>query len=488
MTNERNEREIAKTAERDEEIARLAQELKSRSQRTRELAARRLGELNGPAALLLPLVNDSDLKVRTAVVAAFGSATLGDQAEEVYDALMSAIDDPVASVSVSAVRSLGLQRAMVAHDEIVACLHDRDESVVRAAILALGRLGQSEDVPLLFPYLDHPHMFLVAAAVRALTQLNSTDFAPRALQLLHASLPQADARRDAFELASNCINALGRLRVKAGVEVLADIASNHVGLRALAVKALSQIGSRLDDAILENMMAGPDGRLRNAAIGMVMAPEGRPDLAAARRLLQHEGSDVRQAALALVREERDVEAAEQVRWICYRDSNPYLRPVAVATLRDLLGADSLQDMLRLARDPNPLVRQAAVAGLALFPELPEAAFAVLREAASDESLRQVASEVLVRFGQVMPEIPQATMAVSDGPEAARPSLVPDIMCADRRLLIELLERWQTALLDQRGARVVRVHGAIAALLDALREHDKLEAEVATLAVQGKPIE
>ena len=70
---------------------------------------------------------------------------------------MAAIDDPGPRVCAAAIRSLGLLGVQAAHDQIAVCLGDRDLGVVRASIVALGRLGQAQDVASLSPFLDSEH-------------------------------------------------------------------------------------------------------------------------------------------------------------------------------------------------------------------------------------------------------------------------------------------------------------------------------------------
>ena len=125
----------------------------------------------------------------------------------------------------------------------------------------------------LLPFLDSEHPFVIAAAVRALSGLGYGALAPW-VERLRTILPSADAGQAEFELALSCIDSFGRLRTESGADMLKEIALKHVGLRSQAVRALTEMGCRLDEAVLEVMINDPSERLRSAAVRMI--PTRRP--------------------------------------------------------------------------------------------------------------------------------------------------------------------------------------------------------------------
>ncbi len=489
MTTDAKDAGNPNTAEREAELLTLAGQMKSPSRFTRESAAKRLGELKGPADLLLPALRDRDAQVRYAAAWALGTAAPGDHLPDITEGLMAAIDDPGPRVCTAAIRSLGLLGVQAAHDQIAACLDDRDLSVVRASIVALGRLGQAQDVASLLPFLDSEHPFVVAAAVRALSGLGYGALAPWVEQRLRTILPSADAGQAEFELALSCIDALGRLRTESGADMLKEIALKHVGLRSQAVRALTEMGCRLDEAVLEVMINDPSERLRSAAVRMILQPGGPVDSATRQRFLRHKNAGVREAALRAVQRELDRESVEQVLWMCYHESNPYLRPLAVATLKDLLEDDSIQELTVIACDPNHLVSQAAVSALGSFTYLPIATLDVLTGLRQDPNVGAAVQQILAQFSSSAPHPSTGDAEANLSEHRHSPLVVPAAIAARRGELLAIFGEWQSALLSQKGGRVARLRGAISALIDTLQEGERTD-DAGTMTIEshqgGKP--
>ena len=184
----------------------------------------------------------------------------------------------------------------------------------------------------------------------------------------------------------------------------------------------------------------------------------------------------------------DRESVEQVLWMCYHESNPYLRPLAVATLKDLLEDDSIQELTVIACDPNHLVSQAAVSALGSFTYLPIATLDVLTGLRQDPKSARPCS----RFWR---SLAQAHLIPRPAPEANlsehrhSPLVVPAAIAARRGELLAIFGEWQSALLSQKGGRVARLRGAISALIDTLQEGERTD-DAGTMTIEshqgGKP--
>jgi HEAT repeat protein len=151
-----------------------------------------------------------------------------------------------------------------------------------------------------------------------------------------------------------------------------------------------------------------------------------------RPLLRDPVHAVRRAALTAVLHWEDAAAAEQVRDLAFHDSNPYIRPAAVAGLAPLLGEAAVPDLQALVDDPNALVREAADTGL-------------------------------TRLGHA---------AAAGALPSRRAALVPADLPLDPAGLQAALEHWQRALAAHPGgaatAQVADLDSALTTLILALR--------------------
>ena len=120
---------------------------------SRLLSVRALAQIRRPETItpLLQVVQDSDVRVRTAAIEALGS--FHDQ--RILPVLVAAMKDQASNVRREAIAALGRRHltqlpANFAH-QLQALLHDLDESVCQQAAVALGRLGTEEAATILFP-------------------------------------------------------------------------------------------------------------------------------------------------------------------------------------------------------------------------------------------------------------------------------------------------------------------------------------------------
>ncbi len=225
-----------------DQLEELAREIHSRDQLARARAASRLVALDVDPELALPALSHRRYTVREVAAEAIGYSQK-PLTEAVIDALLAAIDDPKPFVAAAAIRALGRRQVMTAREQITACLDDPEPALVAAAIVALARLGDTTLALTLPDFLSSPHLTIRIAAAEAAGLLHTLAAVPGLLQLLsdcvsawHETQPRIPSRA-----ASIAMHALARLRARAAVPLLIEIARYVVGLRTLAVRALTQL-------------------------------------------------------------------------------------------------------------------------------------------------------------------------------------------------------------------------------------------------------
>ena len=107
------------------------------------------------------------------------------------------------------------------------------------------------------------------------------------------------------------VKALGELRATEAIEPLLKLAEGEVGVRSVALRALSKIGVDLSAETIAALSNDPSQSLA-AALASTLATSDPPLSAPEqfRRFLSHPNSTLRTAALRLVRRTNDVAALE----------------------------------------------------------------------------------------------------------------------------------------------------------------------------------
>jgi HEAT repeat protein len=149
---------------------------------------------------LLSALGDEDYKVRVAVLKVLKQADVGSILEDMtplfYDEniwvraelartightagkvalnlLRNLVNDPTGVVQIAALSALGTRKDGEILSDILKKLASEDKDVKKAAILALGAYGDPAALFYLTPFLEDPHWGLRAAAVSAVSNLNS---------------------------------------------------------------------------------------------------------------------------------------------------------------------------------------------------------------------------------------------------------------------------------------------------------------------------
>lgn len=433
--------------ERELEIAQKQETLKARNPRTRAEAAKRLGELKaGTEALLVALVDSSGI-VRAAAAEALGfsAGRLVEEGndellDEVIDSLMAAIDDANDYVCSAAINSLGRLRAENGREQIIECLEDTNPHVVESAILALGRLGPPEIAEKLLCFLDVENEYIESATTRALALLGYRPAGLRLLSKLETALQHRGDERNEFVISSY-IQAMARLQVSEAIPILTEIAQKEVGMRSKAVQALIELRADAAVPVLAGMFADPGNKLRNSLIRMMIQADYRPALPAIRPLLKDNNGQIRQAALEAVIRMQDLAAVNQVRWMCRKDTNPYIRVKAVHGLAALLGRECVPDLLPLAQDLNTYVRQSVATILGQSETLTPESFAALTHLANNDPVPEVAEAARQALSRHSDWRPEENLSAVQAPALA----VPPNLVSEIPYLQAVLERWQVEL-------------------------------------------
>jgi HEAT repeat protein len=184
-----------------------------------------------------------------------------------------------------------------------------------------------------------------------------------------------------------------------------------------------------------------------------------------RSLLKDSNVTIREAALEAVGHWQDAFSADTVRWMCYHDANPFVRPQAISTLVSLLGREALPDLLALAGDLNVHVRQKVAFQLGQLDDLPPEAEMVLRRLAADPETAESAAWAVQKH-QISPEPQDAPL-----PDLLLNSL-PLAIQGEAPALLARLEAWQSDLSSLAGTLplddLAQLDQALCTLIMALR--------------------
>jgi HEAT repeat protein len=455
-------RDPIKEAARQAEIQKNVRNLKSRNPHFRIDAAKRLGQLRAEPLALLEALNEPNARVRCAVVEALGHAGHG-AIKAVADGLMAALDDPNNYVCTLAIRALGTLRVVEAQDQLIPFLDSSNRHFVKAAIVALSRLGGEGIVARLPDFLDSEDVDVRLAAAQAAGLLEYTSAGPRLLALLEEAIQNRQG--SSLSEAHTYIEAIERLKFREAIPLLTKIAEGEVGLRGAAVQALVEMGASEAAPALAKMFRDPSVELRRRLISLMLQADYRPAMPIIRSLLEDTSVPIRRSALNAVERWHDVEAAAEVRRLCYRDPNPFTRPHAIKCLTALIGREAIADLIALADDPNTNVRRAVAESLSALDALPPEAQKVLERLTSGDSVGKGPDRIdIAHLGPL--QIP--SRGVSDLPaQATWP--VPEEIRAQGEALLRSLERWQGELpaMPRDGEWAERAQ-ALSALIDALQ--------------------
>jgi HEAT repeat protein len=426
--------EEIKLLEHQREIKQCLIELHSNNPHHRSNAARRLGELKAEPEALLAAIDDPNGFVRSAAAEALGHAATRPN-PEIIEALLSAIDDSNDYVCAAAVNSLGLLHVQSAIDQILPCLEDRNPLVVQAAILALARLSPPDMAEKLASFLDSEIYPIHLAAVRAVS-LMGYKAAGEQIKTRLEMLVKDPARQD-LKLARLYIDTLVRLETRPAIPLLIEIARNEVGLRSAGVEAL--IALNVDEAapVLAPLLSDPSNKLRRHLVELMVRSNFKAVLPYIRPMLKEHAISLRETALVAISRWKDTASTDAVRWMCFHDPNPFVRPQAINTLVDLLGEEAVTDLVTLAQDVNLNVQRVAIYHLARARTLPPEARVILNRLAQSPDLAEA-----VRTALVAQPVTSTTPITETGTSIP---LIPIAIQDDLDYPLDRLQTWQADL-------------------------------------------
>jgi HEAT repeat protein len=453
-------------------IAQNLRDLCSRDSIVATAAGERLAELAPATDELLVLLNDRDQYIRAGAAQRLRHAA-ADEGPLVVEALRAIVHVSSDRVVEPALGSLGYLRATAALDDIRSFLEDRNPRVIHAAVYALGRLGFPDEGRHLVRFLAANEYHLVVTTLNSIVQLRYTAAVPAIMDRLSECLGTVRRTRQHFDLPRKLISALVTLKANESVPLLVRIAQEEIGVRSLAVQALIDLKvpeaappllpllSRLVDSQHEE-------RLCTGLLHLMYSLDYRFALSEIRRFLHHRLPPVRNAAVKIISHWHDRESVERIRAMCHQDASAFVRPVAVAALGRLIGAEALPDFQALSADSNTLVRETVARAVGRLRPLPPEGRTLLEELRQDPAAGRIASNALAYHDSLGGE-PVSIPLPLPVPVGPLPPELQNQATAARSFLLE----WRRHLTTRPGAGALL--GAIETLLEAVGQPPQARA-------------
>jgi HEAT repeat protein/cyclophilin family peptidyl-prolyl cis-trans isomerase len=254
-----------------EAIPWIISHLQSDDQDTRRSAVFALNALDAPldadtTSSLLNFTKDINLWVRIEAVRALRRA---QSTPQVSETLTGMTHDPDAKVRIEALRSLGSLHQSSALSVLVAGLEDANENVRRAAVEAMGTLGNREAIAVLQPARFQPSVVAYEAEhTLAMLVTSGNEF--------FTGLDDFPAAYRSPEGMASFARALGHLGSPRAIEWLLRLwnmdeddiqPAKPALLRVLAEQHIPEL-----ESVLEQAIGSPDLHLRLAALELMTAP------------------------------------------------------------------------------------------------------------------------------------------------------------------------------------------------------------------------
>ncbi len=373
-----------------ESLTPLREALNNSSATIRANAARALGKLASPQSVpcLLASLQDGDWHVRASAAEALGA--IGDPTS--LEPLIQKIQDNVAEVQEQASAALIRFGKQATLPLLHVLSRERDKFVLRAILLALGRIADPKSVPALINHLRSSYFIVRQAAVTALGR-----FGPGVIDLLLPTLSfnrsdigplikdVGDRHHPEFQIRA--VKAIGGLEDHRAVTTLKGLVDEgppevqeaamqalfHIGCaawgRCCAIKVLAEVGE--------------------ASLASRLAPSLRDD-----------SDNVRFEAVRALGKWGGPEAVQFLVQVAIKDRASFIRAQAIRALRTI-GAgrqEVLDTALRGLKDKGREVRAQSASLLGLFQN--EKSILPLLKAMSDPhwSVRERAENALMNFG------------------------------------------------------------------------------------------
>jgi HEAT repeat protein len=373
-----------------ESLTPLREALNNSSATIRANAARALGKLASPQSVpcLLFSLNDTDWRVRAGAAEALGA--IGDPTS--MEPLIQKIHDNVAKVQEQASAAIIRFGKQATLPLLHALARERDKFVLRALLLALGRIADPRSIPAVISHLRSTYFIVRQAAVTALVRFGSgvIDYLLPTLSFNDSDIgpliKDADDRHHP-ELQIRAVKAIGGLedhRAVATLKQLVDGGSPEV--QEAAMRSLVNIGCAAWGRCCAIKVLADVGE---APMATRLAPS-----------LQDDSDNVRIEAVRALGKWGGPEAVHFLVEKARNDRAVFIRAEAIRALRTIgTGREEvLETALCALKDKGREVRAQSASLLGLFQS--EKSILPLLEAMADShwSVRERAENALLNFG------------------------------------------------------------------------------------------
>jgi HEAT repeat protein len=271
-------------------------------------------------------------------------------------------------------RALGVLGDTSAIPALVQCLRDEDIDVSIDAAEALSRIGNPSAIPALLDSLTHdPNGEVKTAVVKALGKIGGTDVIVPLLEIAKSCPDNMDwddtEDWDAWwDMQLLAVDALGSMRVTEAIPVLASILEDEEGqaIESEVLTALALIGGAGNTVLMQRLTNGSPRERRRAATALGLSKSPDVHKAVAYAMTDREG-EVRVAALRALGK---LGASQYIDIMlrCLKDPEPLVRRAAIEITTDLSVNQDNVDIVReklapLLTDSSPVVRAATLTAL-----------------------------------------------------------------------------------------------------------------------------
>lgn len=307
------------------------------------------------------------LRAEEADVRGYAALTLGLRGDpRPIPALVAALADVESNVRVPAIEALGKLQAGDAVDELVKIVEAGDFSTAFPALDALGEIGDGRIAHHLLPQLADP--FWQPAVIEALGKLGNEDVVPSLLEfLLNSPEFAGPIARSVCQIHRRYVELFGNgkavreiVRNRGGSSLVSALRNGLVTASRNDLLALTTLlvwcpGSDVDAFLVEQLQSPPLDRLEIEQLSQ----RGAVVIPALLNLLKSGDEQSCIAALEALSRMRD-ERSYAPALALLQHPSAGVRQAAVALLNSLGHEALATDLPELLRDPEPLVRDAAV--------------------------------------------------------------------------------------------------------------------------------
>jgi len=244
---------------------------------------------------------------------------------------------------------------------------EADQSCKALIVDALGKVGSERSRPILYQALMSSDAQVrgeaaVATALQVYKKLASTPQDPETTRRLVKLLddPVPDVRwKAAYAFLRSPPPSMDREEAREALQ--RQLTDKDVTVRALAARALGEVGDAATTVKLQEAMDDLDWRVRVNVLRAIGRLRGSLSLAILQRGLKDEHFLVRQQALATIGDVGDPEGERLLEpYLSDPHKDPALVAVAIESLGALRGEEAVSQLAHHGRSPEPWVRMAAI--------------------------------------------------------------------------------------------------------------------------------